>query len=477
MAGLLLTVLPPAVARAQTNPRPTAASIDPQLKKLESLAMACPPGMAADALLKLIDLAPREKASWKVQTIQEAFDIARGAEPAYPTRPVPVGFTDTVPAMSAISSRLVQVDSLSLRLRAVQAMLIYDPARARDMFESIPPPGLAPLTCKDLVVPDIRPYYEALRAVAERGFTPAEVQKGDRDAFLSQSVPVTSPLQVFPVVGLLSELNIPPASRERLLSAFAAAVTDIRGDDRSFAMAFLEDRPVEHLLTLVRQCQASGISPVAIVDALRKLYARHLAARHCADTAQSKPLQDRQAEAVAGFNEIALAHLPSQARLDVPPLDGPFDDPTVAADLWDKSPDYRDFSKRIGKLQDAVQAAAEEAIRTLDAWEAPDGLAPREFFIIKSIVLNKALRGAAKDDHNYRVASDAYVHFLDSSVDERDGDPAVWLHSLSNILQLAHSQGPLRTKILLSALGESKNPVLNLYAFLDRRATALAHGS
>jgi hypothetical protein len=37
----------------------------------------------------------------------------------------------------------------------------------------------------------------------------------------------------------------------------------------------------------------------------------------------------------------------------VPPLDGPFDDPAAATDLWDKSPDYRDFSKRIGKSQDA----------------------------------------------------------------------------------------------------------------------------
>jgi hypothetical protein len=467
------------MARPQPSPRPAAGPIDPQLKKAESLAMACPPAMAADALLRLIDLAPGETASWKVQTIQQAFDSARSAEPPYPTRPVPIGFTDTVPAMSAVSSRLVQVDSLSLRLRAVQAMLTYDPARARDMFESIPPPALAPLTCQDLVVPDIRPYYEALRAVADRAFTPVEVLKGDREAFLSRSaLQVTSPLQVFPLAGLLAEIDIPPASRERLLSAFAAAVTDIRGDDRSFAMAFLEDRPVEHLLTLVRQCQASGISSVAVVDALRKLYARNLAARHCADTAQSKPLQDRQAAAVAGFNEIALAHLPSQARLDVPPLDGPFDDPAVAVDLWDKSGDYRDFSKRIGKLQDAGQAEAEEVIRALDAWAAPDGLAPREFFIIKSIVLHKALRGAAHDEHNYRVASEAYVHFLDLSVDERDGDPAVWLHSLSNVLQLAHSQGSSQTKILLSALEESKNPVLNLYASLDRRVTALtAHGS
>ena len=116
-------------------------------------------------------------------------------------------------------------------------------------------------------------------------------------------------------------------------------------------------------------------------------------------------------------------------------------------------------------------------IRALDAWAAPDSLAPREFFIIKSIVLYKALRDTAKDEHNYRVAAEAYVHFLDSSVDERDGDPAVWLHSLSNILQLAHSQGPSRTKIMLSALEESKNPVLNLYASLDRRVTALAASS
>src|SRR5580692_604753 len=97
LAGLLLTVLTSAMARPQPSPRPAAGPIDPQLKKAESLAMACPPAVAADALLRLIDLAPGETASWKVQTIQQAFDSARSAEPPYPTRPVPIGFTDTVP--------------------------------------------------------------------------------------------------------------------------------------------------------------------------------------------------------------------------------------------------------------------------------------------------------------------------------------------------------------------------------------------
>lgn len=477
-AGLLGVVLYPVWVCAQAPPQPVSGhAADPEVAKYEELAGACPAGMASDALLRLVELAPAEKASWKVAAVRRAFDLARSAEPRYSTRAVPVGFTDTVPAMSSISSKAVQVDSLSLQLRAVRAMLAYDSARSRDMFESILNPEPPPLTCKDLTVPDTRLYYEVLRAVGERSFAPSEIQKGNQEAFLAnRALQITSPLQVFPVVGLLSEIRISAPARAQLVSAFAAALADIRGDDRSFVMGFLEDDSVGQLRTLVQRCQASGISLVAVVDALAKFYARQLAAKHCADTAQSEALQARLSEAVEGFNRIAQNYLPNHARLAAPPSGGPYDEPTVATDLWQKSLDYRTYLKRIEKSDGLSRDEAEELIHAIDSWSAPDGMGPREFFIIKSIVLQRALRDLTKDDHGYQVASEAYVRFLDSSVDERDGEAAVWLHSLLQTLKATHRHGAGRAEIMISALERSKNPALNLYAGLDRRVTALAAG-
>ncbi len=327
-------------------------------------------------------------------------------------------------------------------------------------------------------MPDVRLYYECLRAVGERSFGPSEVEKGEQEAFLSRfALQISSPLQVAPMVELLAEIHISTPVRARLLNAFAAAAAGVRGDDRSFIIGFLEDDSAGQLRTLIQRCQTRGISPVALVDSLEKLYSRLLSAKHCADTTQSEALHARLAEAVDGFNKTAGSYLRIQGRLAVPQSNsGSYEEATVATDLWEKSSDYRAYLKRIEKSGSASREESEELMHAIDLWAPPEGLVPGEFFIVKSTVLQRALRDLARDNHVYKVAVDAYVRFLDSSVDERDGEAAVWLHSLLQSLKGAHRQGADRAEIMISALERSKNPVLNLYAGLDRRVTLLAAG-
>jgi hypothetical protein len=68
---------------------------DRELMKLEGLAASAKPGLAADGLLRLADLAKdRDK---KLDLIQRADDLAATVTPEFPTVPVPVGFTDRWP--------------------------------------------------------------------------------------------------------------------------------------------------------------------------------------------------------------------------------------------------------------------------------------------------------------------------------------------------------------------------------------------
>src|SRR5437764_884055 len=83
-----------------------AEKVQATWKALEDLCLQAPPGIAADGLLRLAGLAPRDLTGWKRALVEECYGLATGCRTPLPTRPAPVGFTDTVPAMSAIASRL-----------------------------------------------------------------------------------------------------------------------------------------------------------------------------------------------------------------------------------------------------------------------------------------------------------------------------------------------------------------------------------
>src|SRR5579885_3461280 len=94
--------------------------------QLVTQAQSCPPPLAADAMLRIVVLFPREKPAWKMQTIEQAFELGSGVEQLYATRLVPGGLPNTVAAASAAASQAAEVDRLSLQLRAVHAMLPLD---------------------------------------------------------------------------------------------------------------------------------------------------------------------------------------------------------------------------------------------------------------------------------------------------------------------------------------------------------------
>ena len=62
-------------------------------------------------------------------------------------------------------------------------MLPIDPAKARELFLTIPRPALAKLTCDDPLVYDVSDFYQALGAVFEGAFTAQERKKEERSKF------------------------------------------------------------------------------------------------------------------------------------------------------------------------------------------------------------------------------------------------------------------------------------------------------
>jgi hypothetical protein len=463
----------PGVNAKKQPPAITEGPQDPQFQRLEGMAIGCGPEFAVDGLLKVAVLASSQNPKWRARVIEESFVLAGRATVAYATSPFPAGFTDTVPAMTALSSRL-QIDRLSLQLRAVRAMLALDPDRARELFDAIPLPVLEPLTCNEFAIPDVRTYYEVLRSVAERGFKPLEIEKGDQEQFIARRIlAATSPSQVLPIAALLSDLKIAKPSRQRLFGVFATRLTSIHGDDRSFTFFLLGEDAVKQLQVLVRECRAADASPAVIVDAFRRFYAQHVEARRCSDGVSSQSLRARQEKALENFNKTAREYFPNEPVLKLHESGASFDKVAAPADLWHKSPDYGNFVRRIAEFDPQPDGSRERAsdfdqiVKAIDSWGKPEGLEPQEYFIVKSQLLRRLLR-VAKDEASYRQVAESYVRFLESTHYVRDTAPALWLSCVIDAVHSREGEGPSRLGVLESALEASNDRVLNLYAALTK---------
>src|SRR5262249_4256065 len=124
-------------------------------------AQAAPAEFSADALSRLGPTRPQNARS----LIEQAFERAAAAQ-------VPLKLRSAVARPDSPGTYWNRVfgqelDGLSLRLRAVDAMLPFDATKAHEMFERIPPRKLAPVPCTDFLVPDLSHYYETLGSLAK----------------------------------------------------------------------------------------------------------------------------------------------------------------------------------------------------------------------------------------------------------------------------------------------------------------------
>jgi hypothetical protein len=453
--------------------RPTGPN-DQAVKRVLSVSGASAPAIQADALLMLTDLEHTADARWRKAEIQRAFQLAAAAPQQYATTPVPIGFTDSIPAAVALSSER-KVDGLSLRLRAVQAMLELDSALGRRMFAETKVPPLPHLTCQDLMVPDLRLYYAVAAEVAQRAFAPEEIRGGLQASFLLSYIrDLQSPLQVFPVSTMLTAVNLDPSHFAPLLSALADEIRSIHGDDRAFTVAFLREEATHELPMVMRLTRGAAVAPEPLLAAFAQFYEQQLNAPHrCQDTATSVHLVERETDGIKTFNAL-LAQYGVKGSISTPVQHIDLAHAARAADPVRASPEYRTLLVRFqpSKLvpNDDIQVAGKAAllglVHDIDAWGPPANLEREAWFILKRDLLVRAVRAAAPYQGFY-APSDAYIRFLEQTADLRTSELALWLDALSQFLHLSHERGVEWTTKILKQLDSSHDPVIALYGDLD----------
>ncbi len=280
----------------------------PPLAEIETaidMARGAPGEFAADGLLRIAAL-DRLAPPLRVRLLEEAFGRAAEAQQPFKRRSAMVSLSANAGFLEHAFGQ--DLDALSLRVRAVQAMLPLDAAQARRLFSDIPPLDLPLVSCEDFLVFDVDRYYDALAEVTQRAFTSKEVHDGAAYQFLLQRIAVVaSPAQIAPAIRAILSAGLGDAVFPGAVAALTAALQRTVGDDRSFTY-YLPDIG-QQVLALIEECRRRGTSPLPIVEAYRLYLIANFSAPRCADDDLSQG-SGTTADAIRFFNQsVRLAPL------------------------------------------------------------------------------------------------------------------------------------------------------------------------
>jgi hypothetical protein len=219
---------------AAVLPAETAKLPEP-FQSIVELTGAAPPEFAADALLRVIESGKITDRGARRDLVEQAFRLAAMATFPIRMHGVANSLADTRPGFLSRAYDL-KLDSLSLESRAVRDMLPIDPAKARELFLTVPRPALAKLTCDDPLVYDVSDFYQALGAVFEGAFTAQERKKEEHLNFLLDYLgQATSPAQLVPIARLIKSAGVSAQQRAMLWNKFSGLLEGMQPDDRSFS--------------------------------------------------------------------------------------------------------------------------------------------------------------------------------------------------------------------------------------------------
>jgi hypothetical protein len=445
-----------------------AAADAPDLQDLIRAARGLPAEFSSSALLRIAG-SGKVDATTRIELVQQAFDQAAGAQTAYKRHGTPSRLEGPVGYYNRVYNQ--DLDALSLHMQAVEAMLPLDAAKAREMFLRIPPLAVPRVTCDDFLVYDVQPFYDLLGRVAHG--SPAGFRLLQR-----HTSSISSPVQIAPAARVIAQSGVSDDEFQKLVTGFAAALSKISGDDRSFTYA---QSVGPEILALATECNRRNYSPVRLIENYRLYLVINLSASRCADDdimvggaasfglIPAKTADDQGGGYVAYFND----------RLRMPPLHAIQEQETTPSRLegvadglrscqdeecLKYSGAFRDlvFNERGAVYLPADRKTPEWQKRLRDLLAGLDGWKPS---------------AAASAAEQYREKSNIYVQLLSVAPDNASRElilRGLLAHIKGNPLQQTNRPEwflPLNGVIGFGALSEelrkSDDPVIALYARLE----------
>lgn len=479
---------PPCIGRQQgkaaaSKPADAAKSQQQVSADVESLildAQTAPAEFSADVLIRIAESGRIKDRAQKRKLLEDAF--RRASEAQHPVQRRYAGReVDTRQGYLAYAFDL-KLDALSLRSRAVKAMLPVDARRARELFSELPKLKLQPLDCGDVLVYDVSLFYETLIEVAAKAFTPEERRQSEHFRFVLPYIEgISSPAEIGPAAKAAVAIKPTPPQLAMLAQAFGRALKQIPGDDRSLTYWLTRGTGIGgDFRKLVEACDQHGVLTRELVGEFRSYLVRSLRDGRCSDNIPQS-LPPTLPSYIDGLNKV-LGFAPSISIDEIEPVK--INAAVRPASYW-RSSEARNLLVKARKLrfgsgskplsaeeknEQGWQVALTDFLNDLEAWDAGQAESEVDYFHQKSVMYRASLElapeGSARDQILRKFAGflgDSYL-----SVDSR----IEWLlHAKFLLGQLKSGQGAEPAKILeaLSDLGDRN---LRLYVRAEAILTA-----
>ena len=436
-------------------------------------ANSAPPEFAADILIRLAQSSKISDVAWKREIITDAFRLASKSDQKL-KRTYFGTVMDTREGYLGLA--LAQnLDTLSLQLRAVTAMLAVDKARAREMFSEISPDlKIPPLTCSDALVPDVSDFYAVMKRVADETLGSDEAREGAALWFVQPYVQaINSPAQVAPVAKAIDGLKLPADQFAIVLRSFTESLKRISGDYRTFSSTALRDSLTQSFVDLANQCDRLNVPKQELLQAVRGYLLRGFGSTQCADrsVSQSKPLPGF----IVGLNRDLLKGAPVSFEDIQPTIIG--ESPQTIA-FWESSRS-KDILNRLRRLRfrsdgkartDDEKTSPEwqqqlsDFLTDLDTWSVADEKSDVDYFHEKAItyrVLSDILPSGLMRDRIWRnnasFLADGYLPH----------NRIEWFMHASHFLDRVKGLKGKDRADLITIFSSSRNNVLRSYAYLN----------
>jgi hypothetical protein len=366
----------------------------------------------------------------------------------------------------------------------VKLMLSIDKQQARNLFREISPSEVKPVPCEDQLLWDVSTYYTTLSLILETTFTPEEIEQKEHVRFLDSYVDrVVSPVQIQPVIGVLTGMKLPVEDLDGLVYTFCKSLRQLPSADRAF-WASLRDslQGVEKLLDL---CKGRAIED-ELVAAYRTHLVRQLEGEQCSDlydketvakiaeafNVRIKPRSHRNIPAMSsdeikpdkiGGSEEGHRYWESAKGADVL---GRIKALTFAATESHEAAGSRFTTADRGTLKWQSQAA--ELLKVMDRWRESDEKSKEDYLHQKSNAYVSLLRLMPQNEFRDEVLR-AYVAFL-NEFDMDRGSRIEWFWEARYLIAMVMSSPGKGLEILLERIGLTRNQILDAYIEISKLA-------
>lgn len=260
-----------------------------------------PPEIAADIILQLIESNTALDANRKRQLLEELFDLSYRVQYKLKLRES-IDVSDSRIGNLGYAYSL-NLDTLSIQCRTIKLMIPINKGRAVDLFRRIRIPDLDPLSCQDLMVPDISIYYDTLRDIVATALVDNESKRIESHNLIWNAISnISSPLQLGSVARMLVTLDLSSDDLSYFMSAFAARLKNLSSDPRSLAWS-LRDAGTE-LRNLAMKCRARGVGYEGIIDGYRTFLVENMPKCLCHDFSDASKISEYVKKHTDNFNAL-----------------------------------------------------------------------------------------------------------------------------------------------------------------------------